>query len=58
MLFGIFSVLLSLVGLLAYVLLASAVWAVWRMTWAHEKIEKHVAGIERMMASRVSDENS
>lgn len=32
------------------VLAISAVWAIWRMTWAHEKIERHVAGIEQLLA--------
>lgn len=32
---------------------ASAVWAVWRMTWAHERIERHVDAIEHLVAEHV-----
>ena len=31
----------------------SAVWAVWRMTWAHERIAQHVGEIERLVAEHV-----
>lgn len=50
-----FGIVFSLLGLFFYVLAASVVWAIWRMTWAHERIEKHVAAIERMLAARTRE---
>jgi hypothetical protein len=41
--------------LLVAAALLSVVWAVWRMTWAHERIAQHVAGIERLVAERVEE---
>lgn len=43
-----------LVAIAGVVLAFSVVWAIWRMTWAHERIERHVAEIARLMASRTS----
>lgn len=43
-----------LVAIAGVVLAFSVVWAIWRMTWAHERIEKHVAEIARLMVSRTS----
>ena len=49
--------LVLLVIRLGYVLaagaLGSAIWALWRMTWAHERIEQHADEIERPMAEHV-----
>jgi uncharacterized small protein (DUF1192 family) len=39
--------------LVAAAALLSAVWAVWRMTWAHERIAQHVGEIERLVAEHV-----
>jgi hypothetical protein len=50
--FGIFFLLSWIMAIGGAVLAVSVVWAVWRMTWAHEKIERHVAEIERLMAAR------
>ena len=51
-LWGVFSIL----AIVVYVLAATVIWAIWRMTWAHERIEKHSAGIERLLAARASEE--
>lgn len=40
-------------GLVGLVLIASVVWAIWRMTWAHERIEQHVSRIEHLFAEYV-----
>ena len=48
--------LLILVGVGAVVVLglvASALWAVWRMTWAHERIAQRVSEIERLVEEHV-----
>lgn len=58
--FGHFPGLFGLLFLLIYALMMiggvaiviSVVWAIWRMTWAHEKIERHVASIERLLAQQ------
>lgn len=51
-----FGIIFTFLSLFVYVLAASVVWAIWRMTWAHERIEKHVAGIERLLAARTNEE--
>lgn len=57
-LFGLIFFLVYAVIVLGGIALAiSVVWAVWRMTRAHEKIEQHVADIARMMAARTGGEN-
>ena len=33
----------------------SLVWAVWRMTWAQERIAQHVSEIERLVAERTRE---
>ena len=46
--------ILGALGLLAGLLLVTvATYAVWRMTAAHERIEQHVAAIERHLAAQV-----
>ena len=37
----------------AFLLVAAAVWAVWRMTWAHEQILQRVSRIERLVEEHV-----
>ena len=39
--------------LLAVTAFVSVVWAVWRMTLAHERIARHVGEIERLLAEHV-----
>lgn len=48
----LFPILYGVVLLGGIALAFSVVWAIWRMTWAHEKLERHVAEIERIMATR------
>ena len=44
--------------LIVAVALLSVVWAVWRLTWAHERIAQHVSAIERLVAERVGESAS
>ena len=47
-------IVLGALGLAAgLALVAVATYAVWRMTVAHERIERHVATIERHLAEQV-----
>jgi hypothetical protein len=38
--------------------LLSVVWAVWRITWAQERIAQHVSALERLVAERVRESAS
>jgi hypothetical protein len=52
---SLLAVLGALGLLVALALVAIATYAVWRMTVAHERIERHVATIERQLAARPRD---
>jgi hypothetical protein len=41
--------------LLAAAAALSLVWAMWRMTWAQERIAQHVSEIERLVAQRARE---
>ena len=40
-------------GLLVLILVLVITWTIWRMTMAHERIERHVASVERQLTAHL-----